>query len=71
MQYINHACTYYIAVDVVSRYTDTENELATHQGGYDNISVTHLPANPTLDFLKFLNEIKPGDVSADCILAPI
>ncbi len=48
---------------------DTDNDLASEEGGYENITVTHLPAQPTVDFLKYLNyEVKPGDVSADCIL---
>ena len=48
---------------------DTDNELATSQGGYDNILVPWRPAQPSLEFLQYLhNEIQPGDVSADCIL---
>ena len=50
---------------------DTDNELASHEGGYDNISVPYLPSNPNLDLLKFISQVKPGDVSADCILSPL
>ena len=50
-------------------HTDTDNELAV-DGGYENISVAYQPAQPTLDFLKFINNnIEPGDTSADCILS--
>ena len=51
-------------------HTDTHNELAM-DGGYENITVAYQPAQPTLDFLKFINNnIEPGDTSADCILSP-
>ena len=47
---------------------DTDNELASGDGGYDNIMVSYRPAQPTVDFLRFLaSQVKPGDVSADCI----
>ena len=50
-------------------HIDTDNDLANADGGYENITVTHLPAQPTVDFLRYLNsEVTPGDVSADCIL---
>lgn len=60
--------TRYIII-MASLYPDTDNELATSQGGYDNISVPWRPAQPSLEFLQYLhNQIQPGDVSADCIL---
>ena len=46
---------------------ETDNELASREGGYDNISVPYLPTNPSLDLLKFLNQVQAGAVSADCI----
>ncbi len=46
---------------------ETDNELASSEGGYDNISVPYLPTNPSLDLLKFLNQLQAGAVSADCI----
>ena len=60
--------TRYIII-MASLYPDTDNELATSQGGYDNISVPWRPAQPSLEFLQYLhNQIQPGDISADCIL---
>ena len=56
-------------VIIASLYPDTDNELATSQGGYDNISVPWRPAQPSLEFLQYLhNQYQPGDVSADCYL---
>ncbi|XP_064382719.1 X-ray repair cross-complementing protein 5-like [Halichondria panicea] len=46
---------------------ETDNELASREGGYDNISVPYLPTNPSLDLLKFLNQVQAGAVSADFI----
>eukprot|EP00731_Ephydatia_muelleri_P010449 Em0005g1035a len=51
------------------RSTDTENELNTSSGqGYENITVAWNLDQPSLDFLRFVNNnIQPGLVSADFI----
>lgn len=47
----------------------TDNDLASREGGYENISVLYPPSSPTVEFLECLTtQIKPGDASADCIL---
>ncbi|KAL5493773.1 hypothetical protein EMCRGX_G014997 [Ephydatia muelleri] len=48
---------------------DTENELNTSSGkGYENITVAWNLDQPSLDFLRFVNNnIQPGPVSADFI----
>lgn len=47
---------------------DTDNELASDGEGYDNITVAYRPAQPNVDFLRFLtSQVNPGGVSADFI----
>ena len=49
--------------------TDTQNDLASLGDGYQNITVARQPAQPSLDFLKYLtDQIQPGDTPGDCIL---
>ena len=48
---------------------DTDNPLATGEGGYDNISVVRQLSQPDVDLLKYINgDIEMGDNNpADCI----
>ena len=65
-----HTCLSHAHSHTHTQWADTDNELAVDDG-YENITVAYHPAQPTLDFLKFINnDIKPGDTSADCILLP-
>lgn len=48
---------------------DTDNDLSSDEGGYDNISTVWTLSSPNIDLIKFLqNQIKLGPVSGDCIL---
>ena len=56
-----------ISVDVI----DTENDLAVDSEGYQHITVAWQPAQPSLEFLRYLtNQISAGDTPGDCIPPP-
>lgn len=48
---------------------DTDNGLASGDGGYENITVPYRPGQPTVELLQYLTtQVKPGNVPVDCIL---
>ena len=46
---------------------DTQNALHERYGGYEHVAVAQELAAPTLDFLKFLDTVKPTSETGDWI----